>query len=372
MKTALRLVVLILLVTVFPVLAQPPGESIGRVDTLTGKVTATRADGSTEDISLGDPVYQGDVLETAKGAAVGLVFQDESVFSLGEIGIVALDEMIYDPVDATGFSVFSLAQGSFTFVSGQIAKVNPEGMVLKTPSAMIGIRGTAAGLTVDSKGRTTVALLEESSGETGEVTVINDGGSQTLNNPFQAVTISDFFTPPSLPFKASLKDIGLWFSSALDALPNAEDLISGAIVEEAARQYEALKAGAEKAMKDMEAMGAALGKDLGEAVSKKASELKTQADEAMAQKAELEKSLNRMIEHYEKDIPSMDALSKILPGEDSIDAARHWMRERLKDAGKPNPKSDKSTEEVDSGIGIVKKYWNRWIGDDRIGDEEKK
>ena len=56
---------------------------IGRVATADGSVTATRVDGTQVKLATDSAVFQGDVLETADGAAVGLVFNDDTTFSLG-------------------------------------------------------------------------------------------------------------------------------------------------------------------------------------------------------------------------------------------------------------------------------------------------
>ena len=58
---------------------------------------------------------------------------------------MVLYEMIYDPSAQQGQAAISLLQGAFTFVSGQIAKTGVDAMVIETPTATIGIRGTAGG-----------------------------------------------------------------------------------------------------------------------------------------------------------------------------------------------------------------------------------
>ena len=52
-----------------------PAQAIGQVDTLDGEAFATRTDGSRVSLGTGDPIFQGDLLETATGGSVaGLVF----------------------------------------------------------------------------------------------------------------------------------------------------------------------------------------------------------------------------------------------------------------------------------------------------------
>lgn len=161
-------------------------EAIGTVTRAAGEVFATRADGSRVQLQSGDSVYQGDVLETGSDGAVGIVFVDETEFSLGADGRMVLDEMIYDPDSGNGQSGFSLVSGTFSFVSGKIAKLGPDAMTVDTPVATIGIRGTKGLIRVASEDtdfdgapdfRLEVALLD-----TGEIVVSTfQGQTQVIN-----------------------------------------------------------------------------------------------------------------------------------------------------------------------------------------------
>ena len=51
--------------------------SIGEVSSVSGSAKATRIDGTTFDLSTGDPVFQGDKIEVSSSGAVGLVFLDQ-------------------------------------------------------------------------------------------------------------------------------------------------------------------------------------------------------------------------------------------------------------------------------------------------------
>ncbi|NQU59170.1 MAG: hypothetical protein HQ513_18210, partial [Rhodospirillales bacterium] len=79
----------------FAELAQA-AESIGRVEATDGLVEAIRIDGTKVTLAKGDDVFQGDTLITAKGAAIGITFVDDTTFSLGEEGRMVIDEMVYD------------------------------------------------------------------------------------------------------------------------------------------------------------------------------------------------------------------------------------------------------------------------------------
>ncbi|MEE9544071.1 MAG: FecR domain-containing protein, partial [Rhodospirillales bacterium] len=183
--------------------AAPAAEAqpIGNVESVTGSVTGTRADGSQVELEAGSPVFQGDIIETGSDGAVGIVLADETTFSMAENGSIVLDEMVYDPGTQDGSLSMSVVEGVFTFVSGQIAKTDPDAMTLDTPVATIGIRGTQVGINVEGEGGgAQVVLMEEADGFVGEVVVQNEGGIQILNTAFQATQVASFGTAPVQSF----------------------------------------------------------------------------------------------------------------------------------------------------------------------------
>ena len=143
--------------------AQP----IGTVDTVEGTVVAIRAGGTRELLTAGDPVYQGDVLESAAAGSIAVTFADDSTFTLGADARMVLDELIYDPATQAGTSSFSVVQGLFTFVSGAIAKSGSDAMTVRTPVATIRVRGTQIAVQAAAEGEDNVITLL---GEEGGIT----------------------------------------------------------------------------------------------------------------------------------------------------------------------------------------------------------
>lgn len=120
---------------------------------------------------------QGDSVETAQGGEISMVFADRSTFALKDKGLVGLDEFSYDPATKSGHETFLVAQGGFNFVSGDIAKTQPDAARLATPVMTLGIRGTTVAGAVGSDGATSVALLPDpGSSFVGEVVVGKTGG----------------------------------------------------------------------------------------------------------------------------------------------------------------------------------------------------
>ena len=118
------------------------GRSIGVVEQVIGTVQVERADGTTETLSEGSAVFQGDIVTTGAGAGLGIRFADETVFAMEGNGRMVLDELVYDPSSQAGLASVSILQGAFLVVTGQIAKTDPDSFVVKTPVATIGVRGT--------------------------------------------------------------------------------------------------------------------------------------------------------------------------------------------------------------------------------------
>ncbi|MBM3570334.1 MAG: hypothetical protein FJX46_16445, partial [Alphaproteobacteria bacterium] len=196
------------------------GDPIGRVEKASGAVNVVHADGSTGQLRIGDPVYQGDIVATGQGGSVGLMFADKTTFSLGAGARMALDQLVFDPASGRGNLGLSVLQGAFLFVSGEIAKANPDGMVIKTPVATIGIRGTAAASTTGPEGsQSSFALVRDPGGSLGQITVINGSGALTISGENQSTTLSSFYVPPSPPVTLARIELVATVASALSALP---------------------------------------------------------------------------------------------------------------------------------------------------------
>ena len=121
---------------------------------------------------MGDPIFQGDVLQTAAGSELGITFVDGSVFSLSESARMVLDQLIYSPGDSANSMSFSLVQGTLVFITGQIA---PTGnMRIDTPVATIGIRGTLPIARCEAiSGSCSFSIGEDPRGEVGFYFLIN-------------------------------------------------------------------------------------------------------------------------------------------------------------------------------------------------------
>ncbi len=121
---------------------------IGYVKTVSGSATVTTADKVVK-AEVGTPVFLGSILQTGKGSSLGLTLKDETIMSFGSDTQLTVDEYLYAPAEGKLKLNSRLARGSLNYVSGVIAKLQPDAVTVKTPSGVIGVRGTQFLLKVD-------------------------------------------------------------------------------------------------------------------------------------------------------------------------------------------------------------------------------
>jgi len=177
-------------------------EPVGQATSTVGEVYVVRTNGVREKIGSGDSIYQGDVVETADGGAVNILFIDKTTFALGEDARLAVDELVYDPNTHHGSSTFSILKGMFVFSSGEIAKIDPTDMTVKTTVATIGIRGTKVAGEVKPAGEDSQFTILE-----GEIVVITDEGFVVLNDANETSFVSGFDAAPTDPVLFSDEEI---------------------------------------------------------------------------------------------------------------------------------------------------------------------
>ena len=93
-------------------------------------------------VKLGMPIQQADKVVTGADATVGITFTDNSLLSIGPNSALAIDKYVFDSTTHAGQFDSTLSKGSLAVVSGKIVKQSPEAMRVRTPSAIMGVRGT--------------------------------------------------------------------------------------------------------------------------------------------------------------------------------------------------------------------------------------
>jgi FecR protein len=90
----------------------------------------------------GDALRAGERITTGKDGAASLVLKDGTVLTLGPNTTADLSQFQFDTTTQEGNFVLELLQGSVRVVTGLLAKINPDRFKVKTPTAVVGVRGT--------------------------------------------------------------------------------------------------------------------------------------------------------------------------------------------------------------------------------------
>lgn len=161
-------------------------QEIGSVVDLAPDVFGTATGAEPVALVDGAGVSANELIHTMAEANAHIVFLDDSNLRIGANSMVVLDRLVYDPDQGVKELFLGVAVGIARFASGD---VDPDGFLLETPAAFVGIRGTDFIVFVEQSGRTIIAVLE------GTVVVIPKGrdpvivraGETLIVDPDQAV-----------------------------------------------------------------------------------------------------------------------------------------------------------------------------------------
>ncbi|WP_439486930.1 FecR family protein [Blastomonas fulva] len=121
--------------------AQPAWADIGRVKKTTGTASIERK-GARVTPAVGTSLLPGDVLVTGNGGQIAVTFADNTRFSVGPNSRIAVDKFDFDRATRSGAFETRVEKGSLGVVSGQIAKSRRDAMKVRTPTSLLGVRGT--------------------------------------------------------------------------------------------------------------------------------------------------------------------------------------------------------------------------------------
>ena len=181
-----------------PCLAIP--DPAGKITRIQGKVDIIR-EGKTISAELMGDVFATDGIKTDPAGNAELILSDGTSIQIGPDSQLSLTQYQFSLSEKNPSFIAKLLNGVFVYISGAISKVHPDAVKLETPDAVIGIRGTKLVVKVEQiisipgrkagrKGKTTVILFRDPSGNVGRVTITNDQGTQLLDRESFAVTVS--------------------------------------------------------------------------------------------------------------------------------------------------------------------------------------
>ncbi|MEE4217698.1 MAG: FecR domain-containing protein [Xanthomonadales bacterium] len=141
MKTLVRTIssVLFLALLSGPVVAQQE-DSSGMVVASRGEVIALSNGGSRE-LKQGDFIYVSDEIMTSNRSFAVLQFEDGAKVTVRPDSTLIIEAYLYNGDDGDE-ATLSLVEGGLRVITGAMAKSNPENYKVRTPVALMGVRGT--------------------------------------------------------------------------------------------------------------------------------------------------------------------------------------------------------------------------------------
>ena len=201
---------LIVLTLGFIAVAAGPAAALEASGQAVAVVADTSASGPGGDRALATqgPVFTGDVIKTDRRGTAQLLFADQTRMVIGPQSQVTIDKFVFGgPAKASTFAIDAV-RGSFRFITGASAK---NAYSISTPTATIGVRGTAFDGHIGKDGTTTIAMWHgavrlcdkaeprqhctEISGTCSMIQVPPDKDFNRVNNVYERTAILDENVP---------------------------------------------------------------------------------------------------------------------------------------------------------------------------------
>ena len=93
------------------------------------------------EVSLGLKLQEKDTVFTGNDAKVQIIFEDETIITLGKNSKFSIDEYLFEDKQKP-VAKFAMLKGAMRTITGRIGKIAPEKFSVTTKTATIGIRGT--------------------------------------------------------------------------------------------------------------------------------------------------------------------------------------------------------------------------------------
>ncbi|MGK0289428.1 MAG: hypothetical protein ACI86H_000872 [bacterium] len=173
-----------------------------------GKVIKIRggvfANGVTQsrNLFLGSRIRVGDFIITGKNSRMKMKLSDNTIITLGENSRFQITKYYYRPRKKQGNAFFNMVTGVFRVVTGKIGKLRGRPFKVKTPMAIIGIKGTDFWGGFWKNKKFDVALLKGKG-----VTIQNRFGNATITRVGYGVTLANKNSSPTKPKKWKSKKV---------------------------------------------------------------------------------------------------------------------------------------------------------------------
>jgi hypothetical protein len=146
-KPSILWVVLVLMAIQVGTLTGARADVVGHLTEVTGQVNLMRG-GKLPAIpaKLQDGVEPGDVVRTKSGSKAQITFMDNSTMTIAPESKVAIEAYMFEPAQEKRNAVFQLFRGLAYVVVNKVFKVQSPDFIVKTHTAVMGVRGTEFGV----------------------------------------------------------------------------------------------------------------------------------------------------------------------------------------------------------------------------------
>lgn len=113
----------------------------GMVKTVKGSATIERGEAKIV-AEPGARLFVSDVIATGSDGSVGITLGDGTLLSAGPRSRLSLEKFAFDSTTHEGALDVSLRRGTLSVVSGKLSKSSPANVTYRTPTSILGVRGT--------------------------------------------------------------------------------------------------------------------------------------------------------------------------------------------------------------------------------------
>jgi len=159
-------------------------QTVGVTGAVNPNATGTPPGTTVRALGTGSDVLFNERIATEATGQADILFVDRSALTIGPNSDLVIDEFVYSPDTGAGKLAASATKGVFRFVGGALSK-NPDSVSIKTPAAIVGVRGGVVMLVVKPDGAATAYFIYGN-----EATITTASGRLSLHRRSWAVDIA--------------------------------------------------------------------------------------------------------------------------------------------------------------------------------------
>ena len=172
------------------------GVNIGKADMVQGKAVVIHSGSPAafwirEDI----PLFKDDAVITLKGGRIRLQLNDGSILTLASETKLVLNQSVYDPESQTRSSFINMTFGKARFLVKKIKDITDSNFKIRTPTAVVGIRGSDFIITADISS-TEVVTLDHTRLEV--VSLTDPNMTKTVLNDYERIVVEHNALPSAI------------------------------------------------------------------------------------------------------------------------------------------------------------------------------